>query len=227
MTLARNPWWIAAGLIMLGGLLLAAAAAVRWLPCLWGSEQVCLARQALAFDYVVPVRPGEPLVVSAVLAALGMFAVAASWPFIISQLTVKRRLALALLVVMMFKPILFGVLTLVAAATRGLPTGSAGPLFIGEIILDIAVLVVVLITPNDRLEDYQRLLLAAFPVWLVGSIGTVIDRVFFALTNQNADVPPGSGVLTAALMVGCAIGIVMITRSAGPRRAPTTVGHQP
>jgi hypothetical protein len=47
------------------------------------------------------------------------------------------------------------------------------------------------------------------------------------LTNQNADVPPGSGVLTAALMVGCAIGIVMITRSAGPRRTPTTAGHQP
>ena len=85
----------------------------------------------------------------------------------------------------------------------------------------------VLITPNDRLADYQRLLLAAFPVWLVGSIGTVIDRVFFALTNQNAEVPPGSGVLTAALMVGCAIGIVMITRTAGPRRTPTTVSHQP
>ena len=70
MTLTRNPWWIAAGLIMLGGLLMAAAAAVRWLPCLGGSDQVCLARQALALDYVVPARPGEPLVVSAVLAAL-------------------------------------------------------------------------------------------------------------------------------------------------------------
>ena len=161
------------------------------------------------------------------LAALGMFAVAASWPFIVGQLKIKRGLALALSVVMMSKPILFGVLTLIAAVTGGLPAGATGPLFIGEIILDIAVLVVVLITPNDRLADYQRLLLAAFPVWLVGSIGTVIDRVFFALTNQNAEVPPGSGVLTAALMVGCAIGIVMITRTAGPRRTPTTVGHQP
>jgi len=227
MTGKRNPWWIAAGLIMLGGLLMAAAAAVRWFPCIGGSEQLCLARQSLAVDYVVPARPGEPLVVSAVLAALGMFAVAASWPFIVSQLAVKRRLGLALLAVMMVKPILFGALTLIAAATRGLPTGSAGPVFIGEIILDIAVLVVVLITPNDRLEDYQRLLLAAIPVWLVGSIGTVIDRVFFALTDQNADVPPGSGVLTAALMVGCAIGIVMITRTARPRRTPTTIAHQP
>jgi len=227
MTVTRNPWWIAAGLIMLGGLLMAAAAVVRWSPCIGGSEQVCLARQSLAFDYVVPVRPGEPLVVSAVLAALGMFAIAASWPFIVGQLAIKRRLGLALLAVMMFKPILFGILTLVAAATRGLPTGSAGPVFIGEIILDVAVLVVVLITPNDRLEDYQRLLLAAIPVWLVGSIGTVIDRVFFALTDQNAEVPPGSGVLTAALMVGCAIGIVMITRTARPRRTPTTIGHQP
>ncbi len=85
----------------------------------------------------------------------------------------------------------------------------------------------VLITPNDRLADYQRLLLAAVPVWLVGSTGTVIDRVFFALTNQNAEVPAGSGVLTAALTVGCAIGIVMITRTVGPRRTPTAVGHQP
>ena len=32
MTLTRNPWWLAAGLIMLGGLLTAAAAIVRWLP---------------------------------------------------------------------------------------------------------------------------------------------------------------------------------------------------
>jgi hypothetical protein len=227
MTLTRNPWWIAAGLIVLGGMLMAAAAAVRWLPCLGGSDQICLARQTLTFDYVIPVGPGEPLVVSAVLAAVGMFAVAASWPFIVGQLKIKRRLTLALLVVMMVKPILFGLLTLLAAATGGLPAGFAGPLFIGEIILDIAVLVVVLITPNDRLEDYQRLLLAAFPVWLVGSIGTVIDRVFFALTDQNAEVPPGSGVLSAALMVGCAIGIVMITRTAGPRRTPTVVGHQP
>lgn len=224
MTSTRNPWWIAAGLVGLGGLLTAGAAAARWLPCIGGSDQVCLARQSLGFDYVVPVRPGEPLVVSAVLAALGMLAVAASWPFIVGQLKIKR-FALAPLA-MMFKPILFGVLTLIAAATRGLPAGFAGPLFIGEIILDIAILVVVLITPNDRLEDYQRLLLAALPVWLVGSVGTVIDRVFFALTNQNAEVPPGSGVLTAALMVGCAIGIVMITRTAG-RRTPTVVRHQP
>ena len=227
MTLTRNPWWLAAGLIMLGGLLMAAAAAVRWWPCVFGSDLVCQARQTLAFDYVAPARPGEPLAVSAVLAALGMFAIAASWPLIVGQLKIKRGLAIALRTVMMFKPMLFGVLTLIAVGSGGLPAGAAGPLFIGEIILDISVLVVVLITPNDRLADYQRVLLAAFPVWLVGSIGTVIDRVFFALTDQNAEVPPGSGVLTAALMVGCAIGIVMITRTAGPRRTPTTVSHQP
>jgi len=218
MTLTRSPWLIAAGTIVLGGMLLAAAAAARWLPCLTGSEQVCLARQSHAYDYIVPIEPAQPLAITSVLAGLGMIMVAVSWPFIVGQLKIKRRLAVALLVIMITKAGLVGLLTLSAAVAGGLPAAATGPLFIGEIVLDLAVLGVVLVTPNERVADYQRLLLAAGPVWLVGTVGRVIDGAFFTLANPGPEVPPGSGCLTAAIIVGCGIGIAAITRNEAPRR---------
>jgi hypothetical protein len=217
MTFTRSPWLVAAGTIVLSGLLLAAAAAARWLPCLSGSEQVCLARQSHAYDYIVPIEPGQPLAVTAVLAGLGMIMVALSWRFIVGQLRIKRRLTLVLSVVMIAKAGLVGLLTLSAAVTGGLPAAATGPLFIGEIVLDLAVLGVVLVTPNERVADYQRMLLAAGPVWLVGTVGRVVDGAFFTLANPGPEVSPGSGCLTAAIIVGCGIGIAAITRYEAPR----------
>ena len=66
-------------------------------------------------------------------------------------------------------------------------------LLIIQIMLDLAALVVVLTTPNHRLADYQRLLLAAVAYWLVGWVGQVLDALIFGLLAPDAEVPPGSG----------------------------------
>ncbi len=81
---------------------------------------------------------------------------------------------------------------------------------------------VLLITPNDLLDDYRRLLLYAVPIWLVGWVGGVLDKLFWSLLNESAEVPPGSGLIPPLIIIGCAIGIAAVTRNVG--EAAT---HQP
>ena len=60
------------------------------------------------------------------------------------------------MVVMTAKPLLLGLLVLAAPVVGVLPRPASPVLLVVQIGLDIAVLVVVLTVPNDRLADHQR-----------------------------------------------------------------------
>ena len=91
-------------------------------------------------------------------------------------------------------------------------------LLIAEIVLDLAALVVVLTASNHRLADYQRLLVAAVAYWLVGWVGVVLDALIFGLLAPEADVPPGSGLLTGVVLMICGGGIAVLTATAQERQ---------
>jgi hypothetical protein len=224
----RTPWYVAAALIALGGLFHAAAAAVRWFPCLGNlTDHTCTARQSRVYDYLVPTEPSQALPATAVLAGLGMFLLAASWPLIVRQLKVRPALRVAIAVVMTLKPLLLGALVLAAPMVGVLPRG-ASPVLLGmEIALDVAALGLVLAAPSHLLADYQRLLLAAVAFWLVGWVGQVLDALIFGLLALEAEVAPGSGLLTAAIMIACGIGIVLITAHTPERGSPTLAARDP
>jgi hypothetical protein len=219
---SRTPWYAAAALVALGGLFTAAAAAVRWHPCLGSlADRTCVARQSRVYDYLVPTEPSQALPVTALLAGLGMFLLAASWPLIVRQLAVRPALRVVMAAILMLKPLLLGALVLAAPVVGVLPREASPVLLAVEITLDIAALVVLLVAPNDRLPDFQRLLLATVAFWLVGWVGQVLDALLFGLLTLDAEVAPGSGLLTAAIMIGCGIGIALITAHTPERGSPS------
>ena len=66
---SRDRWLGGAGLLLLGGLLMGAAAIVRWLPCLDSAQDaLCVSRQSRTFDYIGPFAPHESLPAASVLA---------------------------------------------------------------------------------------------------------------------------------------------------------------
>jgi hypothetical protein len=218
----RTPWYAAAALLTLGGLFHAAAAAVRWTPCLGDlTGPRCTARQSRVFDYLMPTEPWQALPATALLAGLGMMLIAASWPLIVRQLQIRPVLRIAMLVIMTLRPLLLGVLLLAAPLVGVLPRAASPVLLVTEIVFDLAALVVVVATPGDRLADYQRLLLAAVAFWLVGWVGQVLDALIFTLLTPEADSALGSGLLTAAIIIGCGVGVALITRQTPERDSPT------
>ena len=156
-----------------------------------------MSRQSRTFDYIAPFAPHESLPAATVLAGLGMLLIAASGLMLIGRRRIKPWLSRLTLVIMMTKPLILGLLTLVSPVTGGMP-GSAGAWLVAEIVIDLGVAAVLLITPNDLLDDYRRLLLYAVPIWLVGWVGGVLDKLFWSLLNESAEVPPGSGSDSAA-----------------------------
>jgi hypothetical protein len=224
----RAHWYLAATLLGLAGLFLAAASAVRWFPCLGHlAARGCVARQNRTNDYLVPTRPWQALPASAVLAGLGLLLLAACCLLIVRRLHIRPALRVAMAGVLTVKPLLLGGMLLAAPALGVLPR-EARPVLLGaEIGLDVAALVLVLITPSDRLADYQRLLLAAVGFWLVGWVGQLLDALIFGLLIPVADTAPGSGLLTAEVVVGCGVGIALITRHDGERRSPTLAARDP
>ena len=220
---SRDRWLGGAGLLLLGGLLTALAAVVRWLPCLdQARHELCVRRQSRTFDYIAPFTPHESLPAAAVLAGLGLLLIAASGLMLVGRRRIKPWLSRLTLVTMMIKPLVLGVLTLISPATGGMPP-NPGAWLVAEIVIDLAVGAVLLITPNDRLDDYRRLLLYAVPIWLVGWVGGVVDQLFWGLLNESADVPPGSGLLPPLITIGCAIGIAVVTRNSQEDRLPAQV----
>jgi hypothetical protein len=218
----RTQWYAAAALLALGGLLHAAAAAVRWIPCLGDlTGPSCTARQSRAYDYLMPTEPWQALPASALLAGLGMILLSASWPLIVRQLLVRPVLRIAMVAILTLKPLLLGGMVLAAPLVGALPRGASPVLLVAEIAFDLAALVLVLAAPNHRLADYQRLLLAAVAFWLVGWVGQVLDALVFTLITPEADSAPGSGLLTAAIMVGCGVGVALITAHTPERESPT------
>jgi hypothetical protein len=224
----RMPWYAAAALLILSGLLLAAAAAVRWGPCVGNlAGQTCIARQSRAYDYLVPAQPWQALPATAVLAGLGVLLIAASWPLTVRRLRVRPALRLAIAAIMMVKPLVLGGLLLAAPVVGVLPRRASPVQLAGEIALDVAALVVVLAAPSHLLADYQRLLVATVAFWLVGWLGQVVDALIFGLFALDADVAPGSGLLTAAVTIGCGVGLAVITAHAPERRSPTLAARDP
>lgn len=229
----RTQWLAAGGLIAVGGLLLAGAAAVRWWPCL-GDEAgtICLTRQSARAGYLVPVGDWLPLPPASVLAGLGMILVAVAAFLVLRRLVLKPALRLALLVIMVGKPVVLGGLTLLAPVTGSLPAAANPVLLIGEIVIDLALVVCLVAAPSDPQIDFQRLVLTAVPVWLVGWAGSILDGAFFSITDRTAEVAPGTGLLTAMIITGCGIGIAVITRNAPPPRdrgsgrAPVRTGRR-
>ncbi|HLL62240.1 MAG TPA: hypothetical protein VK401_04280 [Propionibacteriaceae bacterium] len=219
---SRRDWYVAALLIGLGGLFLAGAAAVRWVPCLGDASAGCQARQSRAFDYLVPVEPSQAWPATAVLAGIGLLLVAAAWPFLIRRLPLRRpALRTAAGAIMMAKPAVLGLLVLVAPVVGVLPRSASPVVLVAEIVLDLAVLVVVLATPNDRVADYQRLLVAAVAVWLTGWVGRVLDALVFGLLAPDAEVAPGSGLLTGVVLMICGGGLAALTATAQERQLPS------
>jgi hypothetical protein len=223
----RTQWYVAAALLTLGGLLTAAAAAVRWFPCLGDlTGPSCTGRQSRAYDYVTPTEPWHALPATALLAGLGMVALAASWPLIVRRLKVRPALRIAIAMIMMVKPLLLGAMLLAAPLVGTLPRAASPVLLVAEITLDLAALVVVLAAPSHLLADYQRLLLAAVTFWLVGWVGQVLDALVFTLLTPEADSAPGSGLLTAAILIGCGAGVALITRHTPERDSPTLAARK-
>ena len=211
---SRDRWLGGAGLLLLGGLLMGAAAIVRWLPCLDSAQDaLCVSRQSRTFDYIAPFAPHQSLPAASVLAGLGLLLIAASGLMLIGRRRIKPWLSRLTLVIMMTKPLILGLWTLVSPVTGGMP-GSASAWLVAEIVIDLGVAAVLLITPNDLLDDYRRLLLYAVPIWLVGWVGGVLDKLFWSLLNESAEVPPGSGLIPPLIIIGCAIGIAVVTRNA-------------
>jgi hypothetical protein len=218
----RTQWYAAAALLMLGGLFTAAAAAVRWFPCLAGlTGPTCIGRQSRAYDYLTPTEPWQALPATAVLAGLGMLFLAASWPLIVRRLKVRPALRIAIAAIMMMKPLLLGAVVLAGPAVGVLPRAASPVLLVAEIALDLAALAVVLVAPSHHLADYQRLLLAAVPIWLIGWVGRVLDALAFSWLTPEADSAPGSGLLAAAIIIGCGVGMAVITRQTPERLSPT------
>jgi hypothetical protein len=184
----RTQWYAAAALLTLGGLFTAAAAAVRWFPCLGDlSGASCVGRQSRAYDYLTPTEPWQALPATALLAGLGMLFLAASWPLIVRRLKVRPALRIAIAVIMMIKPLLLGAVLLAGPAVGVLPRAASPALLVAEIILDLAALVVVLVAPNHQVADYQRLLLATVTIWLVGWVGRLLDALAFTWLTPDAD----------------------------------------
>ena len=223
----RRDWYVAALLIGLAGLFLVLAAVVRWLPCLGNDDSAaCQARQSHAFDYLLPVAPSQPVPTTAVLAGIGLVLVAAAWPFVVRRLALRRPvLRTAALVIMMAKPLVLGLLVLAAPVAGVLPRSASPVLLVSEIVLDLAALVVVLATPNDRIADYQRLLVAAVAYWLVGWVGRVLDALIFGLLAPDAEVAPGSGLLTGVVLMVCAGGLAALTATAPERQLPSAAAR--
>jgi hypothetical protein len=218
----RSPWYAAGGLLVAAGLLLAVAAAVRWWPCVGDGAggAACLSRQSPEADYLVPVGDWLPLPAASVLAGLGMIMVAVASVVVIRQLALKPGLRLLLGAIMVGKPVVLGALTLLAPLTGPLPATANPVLLVGEIVIDLALVVCLIAAPSDPQVDFQRLVLTAGPVWLVGWVGTVLDGAFFGITDRTAEIAPGTGLLTAAIIAGCGIGIAVITRKAPQPRSP-------
>lgn len=122
---------------------------------------------------------------------------------------------------MMAKPAVLGLLVLVAPVVGVLPRSASPVVLVAEIVLDLAVLVVVLATPNDRVADYQRLLVAAVAVWLTGWVGRVLDALVFGLLAPDAEVAPGSGLLTGVVLMICGGGLAALTATAQERQLPS------
>jgi hypothetical protein len=127
-------------------------------------------------------------------------------------------------VIMTAKPLLLGLLVLAAPVVEALPRGSLPVLLAVQIGLDLAALVVVLATPSHWIADYQRVLVAAVAYWLVGWVGQVLDAVVFGLMAPDAEVPPGSGLLTGVVVMVCGGGIAAITATAAERQPVRSPG---
>ena len=225
---ARTPWYAAAALLALSGLLTAVAAAVRWFPCLGNlSGPSCIARQSRAYNYLTPTEPWQALPATAVLAGLGMGGVAGVWPLILRRLNIRPALRVAMAAVLILKPLLLGGMLLAAPVVGVLPRGASPVLLTAQIVLDLAALVVVLAAPSHLLADYQRLLLAAVAFWLVGWVGQVLDALVFGLFAPEADSAPGSGLLTAAIIIGCGVGVALVTARTPERDSPTLAARDP
>lgn len=224
---SRRDWYVAALLVGLGGLFLLLAAAVRWGPCLANDDSAaCQARSSHGFDYLVPVAPAEALPATAVLAGIGLLLVAAAWPFLVRRLPLRRpALRTVVLVIMMAKPLVLGLLVLAAPLVGVLPRGASPVVLVAEIALDLAVLAVVLASPNDRPAVYQRLLVAAVAVWLTGWVGRVLDALVFGVFAPDAEVAPGSGLLTGVLLIICGGGLAALTATAPERQLPSAAAR--
>jgi hypothetical protein len=221
----RRGWYVAAALTGLGGLFLVVAAIVRWFPCFGNDDSAtCLVRQGRGFDYLTPVEPWQASPATAVLAGIGLLLMASAWPLIVRELSLRRPVArAAVLVVMTSKPLLLGLLVLAAPMVGVLPRQASAVLLGVQIGLDLAALVVVLTLPNRRLSDhqrYQRLLVGAVAFWVVGWVGQVLDALIFGLLAPEAEVPPGSGLLTGVVVLICGGGIATLTATAQERQSP-------
>lgn len=225
---SRRPWYAAALLTGLGGLLLVVAAAVRWWPCLGNDDgPACLARQGRTYDYLVPTEPWQAIPATAVIAGLGLLLVAAAWPFLVGRLGLRPVRRAVVLTIMMAKPLLLGLLVLAAPAVGVLPRSASPVLLVTGIGLDLAALGVVLAVSSHRLVDYQRQLIAAVAYWLVGYIGQVLDALVFGLLNPDAEVAPGAGLLTGVLVMVCGGGIAALTATARERVLPSRAPGDP
>ncbi len=135
----RDRWLGGAGLLLLGGLLMgvAASGALAAVPGSGTGRAVCASRQSRTFDYIAPFAPHESLPAAAVLAGLGMLLIAASGLMLIGRRRIKPWLSRLTLVIMMAKPLVLGVWTLISPVTGGMPRSPSAWL-VAEIVIDLA-----------------------------------------------------------------------------------------
>ena len=148
------------------------------------------------------------------LAGIALLLVAAAWPFLLRRLPTRRPVLRAVaLVVLVAKPLVLGLLVLGAPVVGVLPR-SASP---------------VLLIAGDRARPRRARLRPdhveppRWPTtsgcwsprspsgWSAGS-AVVLDALIFGLLAPEADVPPGSGLLTGVVVMICGGGIARAHR---------------
>lgn len=230
----RLSWLIAGLSLIIGGLVAAAATYLWWLPCrgrmLVGTRlgppysdsllgEACIDRMNEGTPFPLPTEAALTAPGLLLLSTLTMILTGMAWLAPVASLPVSStaRLGIAL-----------PGFALLALAAVGLGTAygseswAADALgFFLEMILHLLVLVSIGALIALRTPGLARFLVVALPVSAFGFFGMVLDYVvMIRWSDADWDSPPGSGYLTAGLLLLCGLAVLIMT--AWPRRPRTT-----
>ncbi|HEY5784804.1 MAG TPA: hypothetical protein VIT65_08500 [Microlunatus sp.] len=222
----RSPWLVASALLIGAGLTGAAATYLWWLPCrgqmLLGTPlgsasvgdpgQACIDRMGEGTPFPLPTQAALSAPGLLVLATVTIVLVSVAWLLLVFAQPVSRvRQVIAAL------PALGA--AVVAVLGVGIAYGMAGaeglayPL---DTFVNLLVVVAVVVLWG-HVAARARFLVMALALSSMGFAGPVAEYMVMVWWSElNWDAPPGSGYLTAALLLVCGITVLMMTVIARP-----------
>jgi hypothetical protein len=225
----RWPWLVASASLVAAGLTGAAATYLWWLPCRGamlvgtileparnGPDQACIDRMGEGTPFPLPTEVASSTPGLLLLATVTMILVAVAWllPVFSEQTSVVRRVIAA-----------FPALAVLAVAVLGLGIaygvpGAEGLAYPLDALVNLLVLAAVVVLWGHSVTR-ARYLVAALALSAMGFAGPVIEYLVMVHWSElNWDAPPGSGYLTAGLLVLCGLTLLTMSRLAGSSRAP-------